>query len=72
MVDGIGSGHSRRITTHYKLEDQVDALEKMFMDAIEERKAGKDLHTIKPRRHDKTLLRRAMRRKAKQEKQANK
>lgn len=58
--------------THYKLEDQVDALEKMFMDAIEERKAGKDLHTIKPRRHDKTLLRRAMRRKAKQEKQTNK
>ena len=45
----------------YALEDQVDALEQMFIDAYNERKEGKDLHTTNPRRKDRVLLRRAMR-----------
>ena len=42
----------------YALSHQVDALEQMFVDAINDVKAGKDLPTIKPRRKDKRLLKR--------------
>ena len=45
----------------YLLEKQVDALEQMFIDAYNEKKEGKDLHTTRPRRKDRVLLRRAMR-----------
>ena len=44
----------------YALANQVDALEKMFEDAIKDVKEGKDLHTLHPRRKDKVLLKRAL------------
>ena len=45
----------------YALTYQVDALEQMFFDAVQEHKEGKDLHSVKPRRKDKRLLKRAHR-----------
>ena len=45
----------------YSLDKSVDALEQMFVDAVKDQKEGKDLHTLKPRRKDKVLLKRAMR-----------
>lgn len=42
----------------YALAHQVDALEQMFVDAYNDLKEGKDLHTLHPRRHDKHLLKR--------------
>ena len=45
----------------YALDKQVNALEQMFIDAYNDQKEGKDLHTLKPRRKDKVLLKRAMR-----------
>ena len=45
----------------YALSKSVDALEQMFMDACKDQKEGKDLHTLKPRRKDRVLLKRAMR-----------
>ena len=56
----------------YALSYQVDALEKMFFDAYSEQKEGKDLHSIKPRRKDKRLLKRIHRAMAKQEKHPEK
>ena len=53
----------------YALSYQVDALEQMFIDAYNETKEGKDLHSLHPRRKDKVLLRRAKRAARKQEKQ---
>ena len=50
----------------YALADQVDKLEQMFVDAYNERKEGKDLHTIKPRKKDKRLLKRVYRAERKQ------
>ena len=44
----------------YALSKQVDALEQMFIDAINGLKEGKDLHTLKPRRRDERQYRRAM------------
>lgn len=52
----------------YALADQVDKLEQMFLDAIKDQKEGKDLHTLKPRRKDKRLLKRAHRAAEKQRK----
>ena len=52
----------------YALSHQVDALEQMFIDAYNDQKAGKDLHTLKPRRKDKRLLKRIHRKAKKQEK----
>ena len=43
----------------YALAHQVDKLEQMFIDAYSDQKEGKDLHTLKPRRKDKRLLKRA-------------
>ena len=45
----------------YALDKQVDKLEQMFFDAINEQKEGKDLHSVKPRRKDKRLLKRVHR-----------
>ncbi len=45
----------------YALEKQVDALEQMFVDAYNEKKEGKDLHTLHPRKKDKKLLKRLKR-----------
>ena len=68
--DELGELHRAYLESakKYALKDQVDALEKMFMDAIEEQKQGKDLHSTKPRRKDKRLLKRAYRAARKQEK----
>lgn len=52
----------------YILSYQVDALEQMFIDAYNDQKAGKDLHTLHPRRKDKVLLRRIYRAAKKQAK----
>ena len=52
----------------YALSLQVDALEQMFIDAYNEQKEGKDLHSVKPRRKDKRLLKRAHRAAEKQRK----
>lgn len=52
----------------YALAHQVDKLEQMFLDAIKDQKEGKDLHTLKPRRKDKRLLKRAHRAAEKQRK----
>ena len=52
----------------FALSLQVDKLEQMFIDAYNERKEGTDLHTVKPRRKDKILLKRAYRAAAKQKK----
>ena len=51
----------------YALSHQVDQLEKMFIDAYNEKKEGKDLHTLHPRKKDERLLRRAHRAARKQE-----
>ena len=45
----------------YALSDQVDKLEQMFIDAYNEKKEGKDLHTLHPRKKDERLLRRVHR-----------
>ena len=45
----------------YALDKQVDKLEQMFIDAYNEQKEGKDLHSVKPRRKDKRLLKRVHR-----------
>lgn len=52
----------------YALRHQVDKLEQMFVDAINDQKEGKDLHTLKPRRKDKRLLKRVHRAAEKQRK----
>ena len=52
----------------YALRHQVDKLEQMFADAINDQKEGKDLHTLKPRRKDKRLLKRVHRAAEKQRK----
>lgn len=45
----------------YALANQVNELEKMFMDAIKDKKEGKDLPTIHPRKKDKRIYKRYMR-----------
>lgn len=45
----------------YALAHQVDKLEQMFIDAINDFKEGKDLHTLYPRRKDIRLLKRCKR-----------
>ena len=45
----------------YALAYQVDKLEEMFLTAVKERQEGKDLHSVKPRKKDKRLLKRAYR-----------
>ena len=52
----------------YALDIQVNKLEQMFMDAYNEHKEGKDLHSIKPRKKDKRLLKRVHRGRKKQQK----
>ena len=52
----------------YALSNQVDALEQMFIDAINDVKEGKDLPTIHPRKKDKRLLKRYLRGGEKQKK----
>ena len=52
----------------YALADQVDKLEQMFIDAINDKKAGKDLPTLKPRKKDKRLYKRYMKAEVKQAK----
>ena len=52
----------------YALEHQVDALEQMFIDAYNDQKEGKDLHTLHPRKKDVRLLKRCYKAEAKQEK----
>ena len=52
----------------YALAPQVDALEQMFFDAVKDIKEGKDLHTLRPRKKDKRLLKRIYRDWAKQKK----
>lgn len=56
--------HSKK----FALDKQVDALEQMFFDAIKDQTEGKDLHTLKPRKKDKRLIKRYMRQARKQEK----
>ena len=51
----------------FALDIQVDALEKMFYQAIKEKEEGQDLHSIKPRKKDKRLLKRYLRQARKQE-----
>ena len=41
---------------NYQLSYQVDALEQMFIDAYNERKEGKDLPAIHPRKIDRWAL----------------
>ena len=53
----------------YALADQVDKLEQMFVDAINDKKEGKDLPTIKPRKKDQRLYKRYMKAEKKQEKE---
>ena len=52
----------------YALSRQVDALEQMFIDAYNDQKEGKDLHTLKPRKKDERLYKRYMKAGIKQEK----
>ena len=52
----------------YALADQVDKLEQMFIDAINDKKEGKDLPTLKPRKKDKRLYKRYMKAEVKQAK----
>ena len=52
----------------YELSYQVDALEQMFIDAYNEQKEGKALHTLHPRRKDKRYMKRIIRAAKKQEK----
>ena len=54
--------------SRYALDKSVDALEHMFLTAVEEFKQGQDLHSLYPRRKDKRLLRRVHRCAKKQEK----
>ena len=56
----------------YALSDQVDKLEQMFIDAINDKKEGKDLATLKPRKKDKRIYAKYMRAAAKQEKNPEK
>ena len=56
----------------YELDRHVDALEQMFKDAIEERKQGKDLHTLHPTRKDKRDLKKIYKAAKKQQKQKEK
>lgn len=56
----------------YVLSHQVDALEQMFIDAYNERKEGKDLHTLNPKRKDKRRLKAIYRASKKQEKKKEK
>lgn len=56
----------------YALEPQVEALEKMFFDAYNEQKEGKDLHSLHPRRKDKRLLKRIYKASKKQTKHPEK
>ena len=59
-------GEYLKTADRYHLDDSVVALEKMFIDAYNEQKEGKDLHSIKPRRKDKRLLKRLYRNAEKQ------
>ena len=52
----------------YALADQVDKLEQMFIDAINDKKEGKDLPTLKPRKKDKRLYKHYMKAEIKQAK----
>lgn len=45
----------------YSMEESVNALEQMFIDAYNETKEEKDLHSTHPRRKDKRLLKRTYR-----------
>ena len=54
-------GEYLKDSSKYAMSASVDALEKMFIDACNDQKEGKDLHTLKPRRKDKRLLARAHR-----------
>ena len=56
----------------FALEDQVDKLEQMFIDAYNDKKEGKDLPTIKPRKKDKWIYKRYMREAKKQAKSLQK
>ena len=56
----------------YALDKQVDKLEQMFIDAYNEHKEGKDLHSVKPRRKDKRLLKRVHKAAADQKKHPEK
>ena len=56
----------------YSMDASVDALEQMFFDAVNDLKEGKDLHTLKPRKKDKVLLKRLYRASRKQEKHPEK
>ena len=51
----------------YALSLQVDKLEQMFIDAYNDQKEGKDLHSLHPRKKDKRLYKRYMRAAKKQE-----
>ena len=72
--DELDDLHKRYLESSkkYALEPQVDAMEKMFMDAYTERKENKDLPALKPRRRDKTLFKRYMRAARKQAKHPEK
>ena len=61
-----------KYSERYALKYQVDALEQMFIDAYNDKKEGKDLPTLKPRKKDKRLLKRYLRRARKQEKHPEK
>ena len=50
----------------YAMESSVAALEQMFVDAVNEKKEGKDLHTLHPRKKDERLLKRCYRAERKQ------
>ena len=56
----------------YSMDASVDALEQMFVDAVNDIKEGKDLHTLHPRKKDKKLLRRLYRNEKKQAKHPEK
>ena len=56
----------------YALKYQIDAFEQMLFDAYNEQKEGKDLHSLKPRRKDKRLLKRIHRAAKKQAKHPEK
>ena len=56
----------------YEISKQVDALEQMFMTAVQERKEGKDLRTTRPRKRDDRYLKAIYRKAKKQAKQKEK
>ena len=56
----------------YALSHQVDQLEQMFIDAINDKKEGKDLATLKPRKKDKRIYKKYLRAEAKQKKHPEK